>query len=101
MAYNPVPLNTQPDGSPSPTWSVTARTWYSGETCTQVLQEWWYEGRQVTSIEESAKDYFYQFFDKQGFDIISIDRTDAPTKPIELPKPKNRGYKRRIRRLIV
>ena len=71
-------LNKLPDGSPSPKYSVTAKT-YDGESeATEIITEWWYEGKQVCSIEESAKDFFYSLFDKHAFTITSIQLLATP-----------------------
>jgi len=71
-------LNKLPDGSPSPKYRCTAVGYACGEEKTVVLQEWWYDGRLVESIEDSAEDYFYgegeSGFDKSPFNITSIEK---------------------------
>ena len=69
-------LNKLPDGSPAPQYAVTARAYDAEEAVTEILTEWWNEGKQVCSIEESAEDYFYGLFDKCGFIIEKIVRLD-------------------------
>lgn len=43
-----------------------------GDEKTAVIEEWWYDGEKVESIEATANDYFYTYFDKASFEIIKI-----------------------------
>ena len=67
-------LNKLPDGSPSPKYKCTARGYYCGTVKSVVLTEWWYDGKKVESIEETAKKYFYDGagFDKAPFKLVSV-----------------------------
>jgi hypothetical protein len=73
-------LNRLPNGMPSPSYKCTAIGRACGETKTVVLQEWWYEDRQVQTIEQSAEEYFYgdgtHGFDKHPFKILNIEEID-------------------------
>lgn len=64
-------LNKLPDGTDSPRFRVTAVS-FSGEEKTLELQEWWFEGRRVETIEKSAEDAFYMAFDKESSHITEI-----------------------------
>ncbi len=66
-------LNKLPDGTDAPKYEVTAVS-FSGEEKTITLTEWWYEGRKVESIEDSAQSAFYDAFDKESFMVVSIVR---------------------------
>lgn len=42
-------------------------------TVTEKFEEWWFEGKLVEPIEDTAEDYFYTAtFDKGPFKIINI-----------------------------
>jgi hypothetical protein len=66
-------LNKLPDGSPAPVFTCVAEG-VDGEVKTLELTEWWYEGKKVETIEESAQHYFYDAFDKGSFEVKSITR---------------------------
>lgn len=66
-------LNKLPNGKDSPRYLVTAIKDYDGEEATLELQEWWYAGKKVEDIEVSAKNRFYDYFDKHSFEITNIE----------------------------
>lgn len=43
-----------------------------GEEKVVRIVEWWYDGKLVETIEESAESVFYEIFDKHPFTITSI-----------------------------
>ncbi len=43
-------------------------------TLTAELEEWWYEGRKVETIEETARGYFYDAFDKAGLESLRVEQ---------------------------
>ncbi len=69
-------LNKLPDGSPSPYYECTAIDTDDIEH-TETLQEWWCDGKKVMSIEESAEDYFYGYFDKCWFELTRVRKVEA------------------------
>lgn len=70
-------LNKLPNGEDSPRYKCTAYRPSTGETHTAVLTEWWCDGKRVESIEESAENYFYDFFDKGIFKITKIQKVSC------------------------
>lgn len=67
-------LNKLPDGSPSPVFDCTAECGIDGTYKHLEITEWWFEGKKVESIEESAESYFYDAFDKGPFTVTDIVR---------------------------
>ncbi len=65
-------LNVLPDGTPSPKYKVTAMCYFDEEEKTEILQEWWNNGKMVETIQESAEGCFYEVFDKAPFKILEI-----------------------------
>ncbi len=55
-------------------YECVAIAYLDDEVKTVVLTEWWFEGKLVESIEESAKHYFYDAFDKSPFKVVSIEK---------------------------
>ena len=70
----PQSLNRLPDGTRSPLYKVTAT---DGESeVTTFIREWWYDGKQVIPIDESIEDYFYSYFDKASFRVLSKEKVE-------------------------
>ena len=69
-------LNKLPDGSNAPEYKCVAYCEVLDETKTVTLIEWWYEGKKVQPIEQSAKEYFYEAFDKSPFKIKSVEEVE-------------------------
>jgi len=72
-------LNKLPNGDDAPKYAVTAVS-FSGEEKTETLTEWWYDGKLIEPIEESAEHYFYDVFDKVPFTITEIKHIEEQPK---------------------
>lgn len=66
-------LNKLPNGADAPRYKVTAVS-ASDEERTIELIEWWNNGKRIQSIEDSARDAFYNLFDKESFEITEIKK---------------------------
>ena len=66
-------LNKLPNGSDAPRYECKAKSIHDEDDVrTLILTEWWNEGKLIESIEQSAESYFYDVFDKESFEIITI-----------------------------